>query len=330
MQSKKLGCQGIMASELGLGCMGMSDFYGPRNDGESLKTLHRALELGITFWDTADAYGPNTNEELVGKALKGIRDKITLAPKFGIVRNINNPHLRSLNVSPEYVKKACEASLKRLGIEVIDLYYLHRIDPNTPVEETVGAMGELIKEGKIRGIGLSEVSAETLERMHTTVYPITAVQSEYSLWTRNPEEGVLQTAARLGIAFVAYSPLGRGFLTGQIKVLDDLATDDYRRSSPRFQGENFQKNLDMVNKVEELATQKKCTSSQVALAWIMAQGNHIFPIPGTKRIKYLEENAGALNVSLSVDELKELDELFPKDAAAGARYPANMMGSINK
>lgn len=330
MQSEKLGSQGILASRLGLGCMGMSDFYGPRNDNESLQTLKRAVELGITFWDTADAYGPHLNEELVGKALKGIREKITLATKFGIVRDINNPQHRSLDGSPAYVKKACDASLQRLGTDRIDLYYLHRVDPNTPVEETVSAMAELVKEGKIRGIGLSEVSAETLERVHTTVHPVTAVQSEYSLWTRDPEDGVLQTAKRLGIAFVAYSPLGRGFLTGQIKNFEDLSADDYRRASPRFMGENFGKNLDLVKKIEELANQKKCTSSQVALAWVMAQGDHIFPIPGTKRIKYLEENAGALQVSLSPEEEKELDELFPKDAAAGARYPASMMGSINK
>jgi len=330
MQQKKLGAQGLMASQLGLGCMGMSEFYGSRNDEESLQTLSRAIELGISFWDTADAYGPYTNEELVGKALKGNRDKITLATKFGIVRDAGNPTLRSLSGKPEYVRQACENSLKRLGTDTIDLYYLHRVDPATPVEETVGAMAKLLAEGKIRGIGLSEVSAATLERVHTTVHPITAIQSEYSLWTRDPEDGVLDVCEKYGIAFVAYSPLGRGFLTGQFKRFEDIPPDDYRRFSPRFQGENFQKNLDLVRKIEEMAAAKNCTPSQLALAWVMAQGGFIFPIPGTKRIKYLEENAGALNVSLSEEELKTLDATFPKDAAAGMRYPENMMGSINK
>ena len=330
MQQKKLGEQGLMASQLGLGCMGMSEFYGSRNDTESLATLQRAIELGITFWDTADAYGPYINEELVGKALKGNRDKITLATKFGIVRDITDPQLRSLSGKPEYVRQACENSLKRLDTDVIDLYYLHRVDPATPVEETVAAMAALKTAGKIRGIGLSEVSAATLERVHTTVHPITAIQSEYSLWTRDPEDGVLDVCEKYGIAFVAYSPLGRGFLTGQFKRFEDLAEDDYRRFSPRFQGENFQKNLDLVKKIEEMAVAKNCTSSQLALAWVMAQKEFIFPIPGTKRIKYLEENAGALDVSFSGEELKTLDEIFPKDAAAGMRYPESMMGSINK
>jgi aryl-alcohol dehydrogenase-like predicted oxidoreductase len=330
MINKHLGSQHITASQLGLGCMGMSEFYGTRNDTDSLQTLQKAVDLGITFWDTADAYGPHLNEVLVGKALKGNRNKITLATKFGIVRDPDNPAVRGLNGSPAYVKQSCENSLKRLDTEVIDLYYLHRVDPATPVEDTVGAMAALVKEGKIRGIGLSEVSAATLERMHTTVHPITAVQSEYSLWTRDPEDGVLETCARLGIAFVAYSPLGRGFLTGQIKSIDDFEANDYRRFSPRFQGDNFQKNLDIVKKVETMATEKKCTPSQLALAWVMAQGDFIFPIPGTKRIKYLEENAGALNINLSKDELAAIDALFPKDAASGMRYPENMMGSIGK
>ncbi len=330
MQVKKLGSQGVMASALGLGCMGMSEFYGQRNDNESLQTLHRAIELGVTFWDTSDAYGPYTNEELVGKALKGNRDKITVATKFGILRDINDPKWRSLNGRPEYVKQACEASLKRLGIDCIDLYYLHRVDPATPVEDTVGALAELVKEGKIKGIGLSEVSAATLERMHTTVYPITAVQSEYSLWTRDPEDGVLQVCKKHDIAFVAYSPLGRGFLTGQFKTVNDFDTDDYRRFSPRFQGDNFQKNLDLVKKIEAMAAEKKCTPSQLAIAWVMAQGEFIFPIPGTKRIKYLEENAGSLNVSLTKEELNAIDTMFPKNAAAGLRYPENMMGSIGR
>jgi aryl-alcohol dehydrogenase-like predicted oxidoreductase len=330
MQIKKLGNQHIMASQLGLGCMGMSEFYGPRNDAESLQTLQRAIELGVTFWDTADAYGPHLNEVLVGKALKGNRDKITLATKFGIARDPNNTAMRSLNGRPEYVKQACENSLKRLGVDIIDLYYLHRVDPATPIEDTVGAMAELVAEGKIRGIGLSEVSASTLERMHTTVHPITAIESEYSLWTRDPEDGVLQTCIKLNIAFVAYSPLGRGFLTGQIKSPDDFAADDYRRFSPRFQGDNFRKNLDLVKKLEALATEKKCTPSQLALAWVLAQGEFIFPIPGTKRIKYLEENVGALNISLSKEELESIDALFPKDAAMGLRYPESMMGSIGR
>ena len=330
MQVKNLGSQGLKASQLGLGCMGMSEFYGPGNDNESLQTLNRAIESGITFWDTSDAYGPYKNEELVGKALKGNRDKITLATKFGIVRDINNPQLRSLNGKPDYVKQACEASLKRLNTDVIDLYYLHRVDSQTPVEDTVGAMAGLVKEGKIRAIGLSEVSASTLERMHTDVYPITAVQSEYSLWSREPEEEVLPTCEKLNIAFVAYSPLGRGFLTGHIKSFDDFAADDWRRNSPRFQGENFQTNLHLVKKAEELASKKNCTPAQLALAWVLAQGDNIFPIPGTKRIKYLEENAGALKISFTKDELSAIDALFPKDAAAGQRYPAGMMSLLNK
>jgi len=312
MLQKKLGGQGLMASQLGLGCMGMSEFYGQRDDAESLQTLHRAIDLGITFWDTADAYGPHTNEELVGKALKSNRDKITLATKFGIVRDISNPMFRSLSGKPDYVRQACENSLKRLGTDVIDLYYLHRVDPATPVEETVGAMAALKAAGKIKGIGLSEVSAATLERVHTTLHPITAIQSEYSLWTRDPEDAVLDVCEKYGIAFVAYSPLGRGFLTGQFKRFEDLAEDDYRRFSPRFQGENFQKNLDLVNKIEEMAATKNCTPSQLALAWVMAQRDFIFPIPGTKRIKYLEENAGALNVSLTKEELRTLDAIFTK------------------
>lgn len=329
MKTKQLGSQGLTASELGLGCMGMSDFYAGRNDAESLKTLHRALELGISFWDTADMYGPHTNEELVGKALKRNRDKITLATKFGIVRDPSDPSVRGINGKPEYIQKAVEGSLQRLGTDVIDLYYLHRVDPNTPIEVTVEAMGKLVKEGKVRGIGLSEVSAATLRKAHA-VHPISAVQSEYSLWTRDPEDEVLATCKDLGIAFVAYSPLGRGFLTGQIKQFEDLAADDYRRFSPRFQGENFEKNLLIVNKIQELAAEKNCTPSQLALAWVMAQGDHIFPIPGTKRVKYLEENAGAVNVSFSKEELTEIDNIFPKDVASGTRYPEAMMNSVNR
>lgn len=287
MNTKPLGSQGLSASALGLGCMGMSEFYGAANDEESLKTLHRAVELGITFWDTADAYGPHTNEVLVGKALKGIRDKITLATKFGIVRDPANPQSRGLNGSAQYVKASCEASLKRLDIEIIDLYYLHRVDPNTPVEETVAAMAQLVQEGKIRGIGLSEVSVKTIRKAHS-IHPLTAVQTEYSLWSREPEDEIIDCCKELGIAFVAYSPLGRGFLTGQIKRFEDFAADDYRRNSPRFQGENFEKNLNLVHELEQMAAQKNCTPSQLVLAWVMCQGEHIFPIPGTKRIKYLK------------------------------------------
>ena len=329
MEKKRLGNQGLMASALGLGCMGMSEFYGHRNDHESINVLHHAIQLGVTFWDTADMYGPFLNEELVGNALKGRRDKITLATKFGIVRNPENPNVRAVNGRPEYVQSACEASLKRLDVETIDLYYLHRKDPATPIEETVGAMSKLIEQGKIRAIGLSEVSAATLRKAHA-IHPITALQTEYSLWSRDPEDEILQTCKELGIAFVAYSPLGRGFLTGQIKKFEDLAADDYRRFSPRFQGENFEKNLQLVSKIEQLAKQKNCTTSQLAFAWVMAQGDHIFPIPGTKHIKYLEENAGSLKVILSADELKEIDSIAAKGIAAGLRYPESMMGSINQ
>jgi aryl-alcohol dehydrogenase-like predicted oxidoreductase len=331
MKQKALGSQDLQASELGLGCMGMSEFYGPRNDEESLKTLDRALELGVSFWDTSDAYGPHTNEVLVGKALKGRRNKVTLATKFGIVRDPADPAKRGWDGSPAYVRAACEASLKRLGTDVIDLYYLHRVDPKTPIEETVGAMGLLVKEGKIKAVGLSEVTPETLKKAHTA-FPISAVQTEYSIWSREPEgEGnILDTCKILGIAFVAYSPLGRGFLTGQIKKFEDLAPDDYRRFSPRFQGDNFQMNLQLVTKIEQLAAQKGCTSSQLALAWVLAQGDHIFPIPGTKRIKYLEENAGALSIRLTQDDLNIIDEMAPKGFAAGLRYAPEMMSSVNR
>lgn len=329
MQVKKLGSQGLTASAMGLGCMGMSEFYGTHDDNESLKTLEHAIDIGITFWDTADVYGPFTNEELVGRALKGNRSKITLATKFGIVRDPNNPQARGFNGSPAYVKSACEASLKRLKTDTIDLYYLHRVDTSTPIEETAGAMAALVKEGKVKGIGFSEISSASLRRAHA-VHPVTAVQTEYSLWTRDPEDGILETCAELGVAFVAYSPLGRGFLSGHIKKETDFEEGDYRRFSPRFQGENFQKNLNLVFALEKLAAEKNCTASQLALAWVMAQGEHIFPIPGTKRIKYLDENAGAVKVSLTNKELAEIDAIFPKDAAAGLRYPAQMMGSINK
>lgn len=329
MNTKKLGSQGLKASELGLGCMGMSDFYGSHNDAESLETLARAADLGVCFWDTADMYGPHHNEELLGKALKGRRDKITLATKFGIMRDPGNPAARGINGRPEYVKQACEASLRRLDVDVIDLYYLHRVDPETPIEDTVGAMGELVREGKVRGIGLSEVSPETIRKAHQ-VFPLSAVQSEYSLWSRDPEDGVLDVCGELGIAFVAYSPLGRGFLTGQIKSFDDLEADDYRRSSPRFQGENFGKNLELVSRIRQMAANKKCTASQLALAWVMAQEDYIFPIPGTKRIKYLEENVGALNVDLTEADLLELELIAPHGVAAGMRYTEGGMAAVNR
>lgn len=330
MKTKPLGNQGgLSASQIGLGCMGMSDFYGQRNDEESISVIHRAYELGISFFDTADMYGPFTNEILVGKAIQEFREQITLATKFGIVRDPNDPSRRGVNGKPEYVQSAVEGSLKRLNVDVIDLYYLHRKDPETPIEETVGAMARLIEQGKIRAIGLSEVNTDTLRRAHA-VHPITALQSEYSLWTRDPEDGILQTCKELGIAFVAYSPLGRGFLTGQIKKFEDFEAGDYRRHSPRFQGENFEKNIQLVQKIEEIVRRKGCSAAQLALAWVLAQGDHIFPIPGTKRIKYLEENIGALDVQLTKEDLKEINDVFPKNAASGMRYPENMMASVGR
>jgi len=325
---KSLGSQGLLASAIGLGCMGMSEFYGESNDLESIKTIHRAHELGITFFDTADAYGPFRNEILVGKGISSFRKEITLATKFGIIRDISNPQSRSINGKPEYVKSACEASLERLNVEVIDLYYLHRKDPDTPIEETVGAMSQLVKEGKVRGIGLSEVSVETLRKAHA-VHPVSALQSEYSLWSREPEEEILPACKEMGIGFVPYSPLGRGFLTGQFRKFDDFDEDDYRRKSPRFQGENFSKNLELVKKIEVVAKEKGCTPSQLALAWVLTQGDFLFPIPGTKRVKYVEENAQALNILLTSKELRQIDEVFPKNAAAGLRYPEAMMKSVN-
>jgi len=329
MQTEPLGSAGLKASRLGLGCMGMSEFYGKRNDEESIQVIHRAFESGISFFDTADMYGPYTNEILVGKAIKDFRNKITLATKFGIIRDVNDPTKRGVNGKPEYVRSSCEGSLKRLGVEFIDLYYLHRKDPATPIEETVGAMAQLVKEGKIKDIGLSEVNTDTLRKAYA-VHPVTALQSEYSLWTRDPEDGILQTCKELGIAFVAYSPLGRGFLTGEIKKFEDFEEDDYRRHSPRFQGENFDKNLQLIKKIEEMAKNKGCTTAQLALAWVLAQEDFIFPIPGTKRIKYLEENIGAMNVKLTKKDLEELDAIAPKGVAAGMRYPEAMMGAVGK
>ena len=329
MKIKSLGNQGLEASAIGLGCMGMSEFYGESSDTESIKTIQRAYELGITFFDTADMYGPFKNEVLFGKAISSFRKEITIATKFGITRDPINPNIRGLNGKPEYVKSACEASLKRLNVDVIDLYYLHRKDPDTPIEETVGAMAQLVNEGKIRGIGLSEVNVETLRKAHAE-YPISALQTEYSLWSREPEKEILKTCKELGIAFVPYSPLGRGFLTGQIKRFEDFAEDDYRRMSPRFQEENFNKNLELVKKIELIATDKGCTPSQLALAWVLAQGDFLFPIPGTKKVKYVEENAAATEILLSPKELKQIDEVFPLNAAAGLRYPEAMMKIVNQ
>jgi aryl-alcohol dehydrogenase-like predicted oxidoreductase len=328
MQIRKLGSQGIKTSQMGLGCMGMSEFYGDGNENESIRVIHRAINLGVTFLDTADMYGPFTNEKLVGKAIKGKRHEVTLATKFGVVRDLSDPIKREINGRPEYVKAACEASLKRLDVDVIDLYYLHRKDPKTPIEETVGAMSELVRAGKVRGIGLSEVSPATLRKAHA-VHPVTALQTEYSLWSREPEAELLDTCKEMGIAFVAYSPLGRGFLTGQIKRYEDFSPNDVRRNWPRFKGENFQRNLEMVEKIRGLAHEKSCTPSQLALAWVMAQGDHIFPIPGTKRMKFLEENVGAINVHLTPDERVEIDRIAPLDAAAGTRYPEGAMRLLN-
>jgi aryl-alcohol dehydrogenase-like predicted oxidoreductase len=325
MQTRTLG-QGLEVSAMGLGCMGMSEFYGRADEDEAISTIHRALELGITFLDTADMYGPFTNEKLVGRAIADRRDQVVLATKFGNLRGENGERL-GIDGSPEYVRRACDASLQRLGTDHIDLYYQHRVDQTVPIEETVGAMAELVQQGKVRHLGLSEAAPTTIRRAHA-VHPITALQTEYSLWTRDPEEEILPTVRELGIGFVPYSPLGRGFLTGRFQRTDDLAEDDFRRGHPRFQGANLERNLELVERVRAIAASKGVTAGQLALAWVLAQGEDVAPIPGTKRVRYLEENAGALDVELGEDDLRALEEAAPRGAASGDRYAD--MSSIDR
>jgi aryl-alcohol dehydrogenase-like predicted oxidoreductase len=328
MQLRSLGRSGLRVSALGLGCMGMSEFYGSADEAESIAVIHRAIELGITFFDTADVYGSGHNEELLGRALRPHRDEVILATKFGSVRDASGAFV-GVNGRPEYVRAACEASLRRLGVETIDLYYQHRVDPHTPIEDTVGAMAELVRQGKVRYLGLSEAGSQTIRRAHA-VYPIAALQTEYSLWTRDPEEEILPTVRELGIGFVAYSPLGRGFLTGRFKTIQDLPPDDWRRTNPRFQGENFQKNLKLAEEVKAIAQEKHCTPSQVALAWLLAQGDDIVPIPGTKRVAYLEENVKAVEITLSQQDLDRIAQAFPPGVASGTRYPEQALAAVNR
>jgi aryl-alcohol dehydrogenase-like predicted oxidoreductase len=328
MEQRTLGGEGLVASAVGLGCMGMSDFYGQAEEAESIATIHRAIELGVTFLDTADIYGPHTNERLVGKAIRGrLRDKVTLATKFGILRT--GSQFRGVNGQPEYVRSSCEASLKRLGMDHIDLYYQHRVDPAVPIEETVGAMAELVKAGKVSYLGLSEAGADTLRRAHRT-HPISALQTEYSLWSRDAEDEILPVARELGIGFVAYSPLGRGFLTGRIRSMDDLPPDDFRRSSPRFEGDNFRKNLELVEKIRLLAAARRVTPGQLALAWVLSRGEDIVPIPGTARLAHLEENVAAIQLRLTPEEIEQIDRACPQGAAAGTRYPQAMMEMVGR
>jgi len=328
MEKRTLGSTGLQVSAVGLGCMGMSEFYGPHDEAESIAVIHKAIDLGVIFLDTADIYGIGHNEELVGRALRGYRNQVLLATKFGNVRGEDGAFL-GVNGKPEYVRSACEASLRRLGVDVIDLYYQHRVDPDTPIEDTVGAVAELVHEGKVRFLGLSEAGPQTIRRAHQ-VHAIAALQTEYSLWTRDPEGEILPVTRELGIGFVAYSPLGRGFLTGQIKQIGDLAPDDWRRNSPRFQGENFQQNLELVTEIGSLAREKKCTHSQLALAWVLAQGTDVVPIPGTKRTRYLEENVAAAQVRLNAEELARIDRVFPLGAASGSRYPEAAMKAVGR